>query len=70
MTNYSITFIKTVSLFEILPLPTDTAHFDVFNDLALEWIPEEKLLARDSSFWDFKPLDEEARAELRRKDSL
>lgn len=64
------TFTTIVSMFEILPLPNDTAHFDVFNDLALEWIPEEKLLALDENFWSFVPLDPGARAEERRRNSI
>lgn len=59
-----------VPLFQILPLPNDTAHFDVFNDLALEWIPEEKLLALNEDFWNFVPLDPGVRAEERRKNSV
>lgn len=45
---------KIVPLFKIVPLPPDNQHFDVFNDLALQWIPEERLLDQPEEFWQYE----------------
>lgn len=38
-----------------MPLPPTKDHLEAFNDLALQWVPIERIEAKPSSFWE--PMD-------------
>lgn len=45
----------SASLFEIRPLPLKSSDpKDVFNDTALQWIPEAVLQRQTADFWNFR----------------